>query len=138
MNVNDEQLAMLRQPFRFRHDRRELVGVEIEAGVVDPATGLPRRYRSAIGEPCVESLIGAIGEAWGGHLYFDGEHSIGVKCGDGTEIGLESGCALEYVSTPEPDLATLASKVNRHMSQLAAIADRHGSALLSGSKPADF
>jgi glutamate--cysteine ligase len=124
-----EQQHMLRVPF-VRTAKRLAVGVEIEAGVVDPLTGLSRPYD---GERGVGSFLRLAARGWGGTPYYAEKNIIGFQRADGTNIGLESGCALEYGSTAETDLVTLVEKVNRDLHNLAQIAESLDLALLSGA-----
>ena len=124
-----EQERMLRVPFA-RTTKRLAVGVEIEAGVVDPLTGVSRPYH---GERGMGNFLRLVAERWRGTPYYAGKNMIGFQRADGTGIGLESGCALEYASTAETDLVTLAGKVNRDLHDLAHIAESLDLALLSGA-----
>ncbi|GAB3686602.1 glutamate--cysteine ligase [Actinocorallia lasiicapitis] len=121
---------MLRAPFRPRPGRSERIGVEIELGVVDPASGLSRPYS---GEWGVAALLRAIAARTGGEPVLDGGWLVGVRRPDGSEVGLESGCALEYGSAPFHGIVPLVETVGRHLSELAEIADELDLALLSGS-----
>src|SRR5262245_56787818 len=122
-------MDMLRESFRYRPGAAERIGVEIEAGLVDPETCSATPYRGPGG---VVDVLEAAQRRWCAKPVGDHE-LIGVRRGDGTQIGLESGCALEYVSTPEPDLVSLVEKVDRDMADLACLCDDCGVAVLSGS-----
>jgi glutamate--cysteine ligase len=125
-----EQASMLRAPFSPSAKPLAAVGVEVEAGVVDPVTGKSRPYT---GKQGVGDLLRQAALQWGGTLHYEGENVIGFHRADGTDIGLESGCALEYASTPETSLVSLVQKVDRDFQDLAGIADNLDSALLSGA-----
>jgi glutamate--cysteine ligase len=127
--VSAEQRRMLRSPFSHG-SATELIGLEIEAGVVDPRTGVSLPYR---GERSVNRLLRAIADRWGAAPKDEAGELIGLTRDDGTEIALESGCALEYVSVPSASLAAAVDKANQDLSALARIADAAGAALLSGS-----
>jgi glutamate--cysteine ligase len=124
-----EQERMLRVPFA-RAAKLPAVGVEIEMGVVDPLTGVSRPYD---GERGVGNFLRLAAERWGGTPHYEKTNLIGFRRADGTDIGLESGCALEYASTAETDLVTLVEKVNRDLRDLAQIADSLDLAMLSGA-----
>ncbi|GAA5070363.1 glutamate--cysteine ligase [Thermocatellispora tengchongensis] len=128
--LSDDQQAMVRAPFARQAGRAERVGVEVEAGVVDPRTGVSRPYH---GERGVGALLELIMSRWGGAPVRQGGHIVGLKRSDGVEIALESGCALEYASAPDRSLARLVDRVNADMSALAAIAADLDVALLSGA-----
>jgi glutamate--cysteine ligase len=129
-HFTENQSQLLLAPFENRHGSNDSVGVEIEMGLVDPLTGTSRPYH---GERGVKQFLHAVREAWDGTAYYDGEDIIGIRRADGTDIGIESGCAIEYGSTPERSLATLVQKSNRDLRDLANLAGRLNLCLLSGS-----
>jgi glutamate--cysteine ligase len=129
-NLNPNYARMLLQPFSRAYKPREAIGVEIEVGLVDPLTGVSRSYG---GDRGVARFLEMAAKQWQGALHYEGADSIGFKRADGTELGLESGCALEYVSTAETSLVSLVRKANRDLHDLVQIADELNLALISGA-----
>ncbi|GAB2849266.1 glutamate--cysteine ligase [Actinocorallia aurea] len=125
--VGEGALAEL---FRGVPGRTELVGVEIEVGVVDPRTGVSRPYA---GERGVAGLLELIARRWRGTPVVERDAILGFRRNDGAEITLESGCALEYGSPPAVGLAALVRRVRADLADLAALAHEQGLALLSGA-----
>jgi glutamate--cysteine ligase len=121
---------LLRAPFARNPNRRQLVGVEIEAGVVDITSGVSRPYAGSRG---VAQLLRQMSERWGGPCESDGGNLIGFRRENRSSLGLESGCALEYASAPLPNLGALVASVNQDLGELADAAESLGLALLSGS-----
>ncbi|MFD0660254.1 hypothetical protein [Thermocatellispora tengchongensis] len=72
--LSDDQQAMVRAPFARQAGRAERVGVEVEAGVVDPRTGVSRPYH---GERGVGALLELIMSRWGGAPVRQGGTSSG-------------------------------------------------------------
>jgi glutamate--cysteine ligase len=128
--LTTRQAKMLRMPFVHATKPRECIGVEIEAGLVDPVTGVSRPYHGPRG---VSSFLRLAAEEWQAVAHYEGKNIIGLKRSDGIEIGLESGCAIEYGSMPDQSLVRLAQKANRDLHELANIANRLDLALLSGA-----
>ncbi|MCD0451265.1 glutamate-cysteine ligase family protein [Actinocorallia sp. API 0066] len=120
----------LASTFRGVPGRPELVGVEIEAAVVDPRSGVSLPYDGARG---VRSLLALVAERWTGTPLVEAGELIGFRRPDGAEIMLESGCALEYGSAPAPRLGDLVPRVREDMTRLAHLAAEAGVALLSGA-----
>ncbi|WP_123668942.1 glutamate-cysteine ligase family protein [Actinocorallia herbida] len=108
----------------------ELVGVEIEVGVVDPRTGVSRPYA---GERGVAALLELIARRWPGTAVVEEGSILGFRRDDGAEIMLESGCALEYGSPPAVGLVALVRRVRADLADLAALAHELDLALLSGA-----
>ncbi len=123
------QTKMLMAPFAASTEQ-QLVGVEIEAALVDPSTGKSRRYS---GERGVGEFLRRACRYFDGDPCREMDKIIGFKRSDGTTIELESGCAIEYGSTPEPSLYELVQKSNRDLHSLVNIADDLNLALLSGA-----
>ena len=127
---------MLLLPFAPTAQPRESVGVEIEAGLVNPLTGISRPYH---GERGVEEFLSLTLEQWHRSptgikaVHYADDNLIGLTRGDGAEVGIESGCAIEYGSRPERSLFTLIQTAKRDMHELTAIANGMNLALLSGS-----
>jgi glutamate--cysteine ligase len=108
----------------------ELVGLEVENGLVDPATGCSVPYG---GEGGAQALLDAIVREMNGAPLFDGAYAVGVQLPDGASFTLETGGALEYSSVPSGGLALAVSEARADLLRAAAIADRIGIALLSGA-----
>ncbi|MBD0694799.1 glutamate-cysteine ligase family protein [Streptomyces sp. CBMA123] len=138
--MTDRELtrADLRAP--FRPARREQVGIEVECGLVDPATGLAARYS---GERGVQAVLEAVLARWGGERQEDAGRLTGVLRPDGSQITLEHGGQIEYSSTPAPGVGKAVDDLRAALEQLAELADRFGLALLPGGylpfdRPADM
>ncbi|MFI2609727.1 glutamate-cysteine ligase family protein [Kitasatospora sp. NPDC018619] len=114
----------------FRPGRSELVGVEVECGLLDPATGLAARY---FGERGVLAVLEAVLERWGGERQEDAGRLTGVLLPDGSQITLEHGGQIEYSSTPAPSVARAVDDMRAALERLADLADRFGLALLPGA-----
>jgi glutamate--cysteine ligase len=129
-DLSSEQLRMLHTPFLRTNKSKEAIGVEIEAGLVDPITGISRPYYGLRG---VAQFLRCVCERWAATPLYEGKDIIGLERSDGTAIGIESGCAIEYVSTAEQSLHSIVERANRDLRDLADIADNIDLALLSGS-----
>ncbi|WP_316525758.1 glutamate-cysteine ligase family protein [Kitasatospora brasiliensis] len=114
----------------FRPGRSELVGIEVECGLVDPATGLAARY---FGERGVLAVLEAVLARWGGERQEDAGQLTGVLLPDGSQITLEHGGQLEYSSTPVPSVAKAVDDLRAALEQLAELVGRFGLALLPGA-----
>jgi glutamate--cysteine ligase len=110
--------------------RAELVGIEVENGLVDPVTGCSVPYG---GEGGAQALLDAIVREMNGVPLFDGAYAVGVQLPNGASFTLETGGALEYSSVPSGGLALAVSGARSDLLHAAAIADRIGIALLSGA-----
>lgn len=109
----------------------EKVGIEVENGLVDPLTGCSVPYE---GQRGARSLLEAIVRELNGHpLYVDGRNIIGVELPNGANFTLETGGALEYASNPSTGLAEAVCNTRADVLRAAAIAEKHGIALLSGA-----
>ncbi|HEV7707078.1 MAG TPA: glutamate-cysteine ligase family protein [Asanoa sp.] len=104
----------------------ELVGVEVEHGLVDPATGLCVPY------PAARRLLKAFVDEFDGAHFFDGEFPVGVDLPDGASLSLETGGALEYASAPHATLSATVEQTRSDLQRAARVAAGHGIALLSG------
>src|ERR1700741_5293926 len=91
--------AGLAELFMIRPQPAELIGIEVEHGLVDPATGLCVPYLIA------RRLLDAFVDEFGGTLFFDNEFAVGVDLPSGACLSLETGGALEYASRPHPTLS---------------------------------
>ena len=105
----------------------ELVGVEVEHGLVDAATGLCIPYRAA------RRLLKAFVDEFDGAHFFDGEFPVGVDLPDGASFSLETGGALEYASAPHATLSATVEQTRGDLERAARVAAGHGVALLSGA-----
>lgn len=109
--------------------REERIGLEVEVGVVDPATGRAVPYEGGRG---VGELLRAIGALRGGAPVYDGPFLTGVVCPDGSIVSLEPGGALEFSSTPTPSAVVAARQVEDAFAEFAAVAEQFGVALVPG------
>jgi glutamate--cysteine ligase len=107
----------------------ERVGIEVEIGSLDPATGRSLPYH---GETGVQALLAALLADGGGEPILDGPHLVGFTRDDGFKVTLEHGGALEYCSPPATDLVDLATTLHQGMTWAAGIAESLGAALVPG------
>lgn len=110
-------------------DQAERIGIEVEIAAVDVETGHSRPYDGSRG---IRELLEAVLECSGGHRILEGDNLVGVRRDDATQITLEPGGAIEYVSAPTADLVRLMEKTDEDLKYLAASAARFGIALLPG------
>ena len=123
--LTHEELA---SAFSAGRGKTELVGIEVENGLVDPVTGCSVPYSGA------RKLLETIAHELSGELQFvDDAHPIGVELADGASFTLETGGALEYASKPSTSLVQAVHTARVNLLQVAAIAGRSGVALLSGA-----
>jgi glutamate--cysteine ligase len=113
----------------------ELVGMEVENGLVDQVTGCSVPYG---GEHGAQALLGLVVREFGGKPLFDiadanGSHPIGAELPNGASFTLETGGALEYASKPSASLVQAVQIAQADLLQIAVIAERVGVALLSGA-----
>jgi glutamate--cysteine ligase len=113
----------------------ELVGIEVENGLVDQTTGCSVPYE---GERGAQALLDLIVSEFNGRSLFDGSDAtdacaIGVALPSGASFTLETGGALEYASKPSISLFQAIRVAQADILQAAAIAERLGIALLSGA-----
>lgn len=111
----------------------EKVGIEVENGLVDPATGCSVPYE---GQHGARSLLKSIVQEFSGDAFYvddDGKDIIGVELPNGANFTLETGGALEYASRPSVGLAEAVHVTRADLLRAAAIAEKHGIALLSGA-----
>ncbi|MFJ6618726.1 glutamate-cysteine ligase family protein [Kitasatospora sp. NPDC091335] len=114
----------------FRPGRSEQVGMEVECGLVDPATGLAARYS---GERGVLAVLEAVLDGWGGERQEDAGRLTGVLLPDGSQITLEHGGQIEYSSAPVPSVARAVDDMRAALERLAELVGRFGLALLPGA-----
>jgi glutamate--cysteine ligase len=114
----------LARTFTARPDTRERVGIELECGLVEPATGRAIRY------PEARALLGAVRREFGGEPIHEAGHLSGVALPGGAQFTLELGGALEYSSVPADSLADVVTATERAMLAVADLADRLDIAVL--------
>lgn len=119
----------LHEAFHAPHGTRERIGLEIEAGVLDEATGLAAPYDGPHG---MAALLHQVLRDWGGSPQWADDVLTGVHLADGTKLTLEHGGQLEYSSPPADDLVTLVTAMRATMEALAALAQRHRLAIVPG------
>ncbi|KDN82254.1 glutamate-cysteine ligase family protein [Kitasatospora cheerisanensis] len=110
-------------------DRTEQVGVEVECGLLDPATGIGARYSGPRG---VRAVLEAVLRHWGGEPETDAGRLTGVRLPDGSTVTLEHGGQIEYSSTPGPGLGKTMDEVRAALARLADLAAGFGLALVPG------
>ena len=113
----------------------ELVGIEVENGLVDQVTGCSVPYD---GQQGAKALLDLVVRELDGKPLFDladenGVHPIGVELPNGASFTLETGGALEYASKPTASLVQSVRVAEADLLHTAAIAGRLGIALLSGA-----
>ncbi|MFG3226937.1 glutamate-cysteine ligase family protein [Kitasatospora sp. NPDC048194] len=113
----------------FRPARSEQVGIEVECGLVDPATGLAARYTGRCG---ARAVLEAVLAGWGGERQEDSGHLTGVRLPDGSQITLEHGGQIEYSSAPAPNVGRAVDDMRSALDRLADLVSRFGLALLPG------
>lgn len=120
----------LAEMFSSNTGQAEMVGIEVENGLVNPATGCSVPYE---GDHGARKLLDAVvGEMNGKPLTDDG-NLIGVELANGANLTLETGGALEYASLPSVGLVQAVNIVRADLLRVASLADRSGIALLSGA-----
>lgn len=110
--------------FTARPGTRERVGIELECGLVEPATGRALRY------PEARALLNAVRREFGGEPIHEAGHLAGVTLPGGAQFTLELGGALEYSSAPADSLADVVTATERAMLAVADLADRLDIAVL--------
>jgi glutamate--cysteine ligase len=110
--------------FTARPGTRERVGIELECGLVEPATGRAIRY------PEARALLNAARREFGGEPIHEAGHLSGVALPGGAQFTLELGGALEYSSAPADSLADVVTATERAMLAVADLADRLDIAVL--------
>jgi glutamate--cysteine ligase len=122
--------AALADTFSAKAGQPELVGLEVENGLVDPVTGCSIPYG---GEHGARALLGTIADDMNGMILVDGAYPVGVRLTNGASFTLETGGALEYSSAPWDGLARVVDAARAELQHAAVIADRTSIALLSGA-----
>lgn len=110
--------------FTARPGTRERVGIELECGLVEPATGRAVRY------PEARALLNAVRREFGGEPIHEAGQLAGVALPGGAQFTLELGGALEYSSAPADSLAAVVAATERAMLAVADLADRQEIAVL--------
>ncbi|MFD7425617.1 glutamate-cysteine ligase family protein [Streptomyces sp. NPDC059818] len=123
------RMSDLHEAFLTPRGTRERIGLEVEAGVLGEATGLAAPYAGPHG---MAALLHQVLGEWGGAPQWAGDVLTGVHLPDGTKLTLEHGGQLEYSSPPADDLVTLVTAMQGTMEALAAVAQRHGLAIVPG------
>lgn len=129
MPVGAPREADLAKIFAGCGDGRELVGIEVECGLVDPLTGKSAPVR---GESGGEALLSKIAERLQIAAPANESHHLSVRLPDGGLISLEAGGAVEYSSAPGTTLSGVVEASRTILSLTAEIADSLGLALLPG------
>ncbi|APU16702.1 MULTISPECIES: glutamate-cysteine ligase family protein [Actinoalloteichus] len=119
----------LRSLFCRPPDAAELIGVEIETAVVDPATGRAVPY---LGEYGMERLLEVLLAEIGGEPIRDRGHLTGFTQPSGLSITLEHGGALEYSSAPGSDLAAVVGRMRESLTWVSEVAAQLGMAVMPG------
>ncbi|WP_242614126.1 glutamate-cysteine ligase family protein [Actinomadura roseirufa] len=124
------QRDQLASPFVTAAGDSELVGLEVECGVVDPNTGRAAHYR---GDNGLLAVLRTVLDEWGGRPLHDAGNLVGVDLNDGSRLSLEHGAQLEYSSVPTADLGSAVDSVRTALEGLAELLRRFGLALLPGA-----
>jgi glutamate--cysteine ligase len=120
----------LRSLFVRPADARELIGLEVENPIVDPATGRAAPY---LGKNGVGALLGLLLDELGGEPRYDGAHLMGLQAESGMILTLEHGGAVEYCSAPADSLTTAVDEMQAVMARLGEAARSLGLAVLPGA-----
>lgn len=120
---------LLRSLFAKSPTATEKIGLEVESGVLDVATGRGAPYDGPGGIADILSI--AAGEL-DGELCHEGDNPMGVKLPGGGKITLEYGSAIEYASSPAADIATVVGETRAVLEHLAEIARDFGRAIVPG------
>jgi glutamate--cysteine ligase len=119
----------LASPFSRRAGVTERVSVEVESGLVDPATGRSIAYAGPVsGSAILERLLAERGEP-----IVDGGYLTGVRRPDASQFTLELGGSLEYASPPCDSLTELVEVTRDAMALAAEVARGLGVAVLAGA-----
>lgn len=120
----------LRLPFRRDGaSYPELIGIEVECGLVEPRAGLSVDYG---GEPGVRMLLEAILESGIGDPLAERGNLVGIALDGGAQISLEPGGAIEYAGAPDASLGAAVTAAKSCLESIASIAREIGIALLPG------
>ncbi len=110
-------------------DRGEMIGLEVECGLVDPLTGKSVRPDDEFGGG---ALLAKVADEFGLESPPNEPHPLSVGLLDGGVLSLEMGGALEYSSAPGARLTDVVDETRATLSRVSVIADSLGIALLPG------
>jgi glutamate--cysteine ligase len=110
-------------------DRRRLVGLEIEYGLVRPETGESVGYEEAFG---VEALLKELLNVLGGDPIMEGRSLVGLTLLDKSTLTLEMGGAIEYSSYPQASLTDSLLLAKRRLTEVARVAEHLQIRILTG------
>lgn len=120
----------LARAFDVPQDRSERVGIEVECGLVDPATGISVPYE---GRGSGRALLSAIcSEFDKATPLTDGPNLVGVRMPSGGELSLEMGGALEYSSEVYPNLGQAVRAAQEEIAVASRLAHSLGVAVIAG------
>lgn len=120
----------LTETFTPAPGRTELVGIEVESGLVGDVTGESISYHGKRG---AATLLGTLASELHGEPVSVGPHIIGVQLPSGAMFSLETGGALEYMSVPRVSLVDVINDTRNDLLQAAAVASTFDVAVLSGA-----
>jgi glutamate--cysteine ligase len=114
----------------FPEDRlRNLVGLEIECGLVRPDTGRSVSYEEPFGsKDLLERLLSDTGSV----PVYEGADLIGLQLPDRSTLTLEMAGAIEYSSRPVTNISEAVSLAKQTLVEVARVAERLGLRLLTG------
>jgi glutamate--cysteine ligase len=107
----------------------ERVGIEVETAALDPESGCSVPYT---GERGLGAFLSLVLDEVGGDPQFERENLVGLRLGDGSQISLENGGAVEYSSPPKANLSDLMDAANKALESVAEIATHCNIALVPG------
>jgi glutamate--cysteine ligase len=137
-STNSDQLPSGHEPLDFSDlvrwffsdaDRRRLVGLEIEYGLVRPETGESVGYAENLG---AEVLLRELLNELGGDPIIEGLFLVGLTLPDKSTFTLEMGGAIEYSSYPQPSLTESLLLAKRRFTEVARVAERLQIRILTG------
>jgi glutamate--cysteine ligase len=122
--------SALKRIFLSNVGQEELVGIEVENGLVDSGTGCSVSYEGNRGT-C--KLLDTLVRQMNGRPLTANGYLVGVELPNGANLTLETGGALEYASLPSVGLVKAVQTAHADLLQVSSIADQSGVALLSGA-----
>ncbi|MEJ3746239.1 glutamate-cysteine ligase family protein [Actinomycetes bacterium KLBMP 9797] len=114
----------------FAPSTRERVGLELECGLLDTATGRNVGYGGTRG---TRRFLTALAAELGGDLLTEAGALAAVQLPGGAQVSLELGSAIEYSSAPFDSLTALVAETRRDMTAVAEVARRLGLSVLPGA-----
>ncbi|HEY1175605.1 MAG TPA: glutamate-cysteine ligase family protein, partial [Phytomonospora sp.] len=125
--------TLLREPFAGASSG-EHVGLEVEAGLVDPDTGHSLPYEGPNGTGAIITALAGDATASGEDATVIAEEGcpLAVDFGAGDRFSLEMGGALEYSSAVHGNVAETVIHTGNRLRQAARVAHAKGAAILSG------